>query len=142
MRPLRGAGLYKALAAAAIVFAAVLPAQPAYAATTNFYVDPVNGSDSNSGTSTAAAFRTIQAAQAAVRGVDANMSADIDVNLRGGTYSLTGPITFGASDSGTNGHTVVYQAYNGEAPVISSGKTISGWSAAWATASTRPRSAH
>lgn len=130
MRPQRaGAGLYKSLAAAAVVFAAVLPAQPAYAATTNFYVDPVNGSDSNSGTSTATAFKTIQAAQAAVRGANANMPDDIAVNLRGGTYSLTSPITFGASDSGTNGHTVVYQAYNGETPVISSGRTINGWSA-------------
>ncbi|MFF4361492.1 RICIN domain-containing protein [Streptomyces sp. NPDC001604] len=131
MRPPRiGAGTVKALAAAAVVFAAVLPATPAYAATTNFYVDPVNGSDSNSGTSTASAFKTIQAAQAAVRAVNANMSDDIVVNLRGGTYPLTAPISFGTSDSGTNGHTVVYQAYNGETPVITGGKAITGWTAA------------
>ena len=131
MRPPRiGAGTVKALAAAAVVFAAALPAQPAYAATTNFYVDPVNGSDSNSGTSTAAAFKTIQAAKAAVRAVNASMSDDIVVNLRGGTYPLTSPITFGTSDSGTNGHTVVYQAYNGETPVITGGKAITGWTAA------------
>ncbi|MCX5056426.1 RICIN domain-containing protein [Streptomyces sp. NBC_00452] len=131
MRPLRiGAGTVKALAAAAVVFAAVLPVQPAYAATTNFYVDPVNGSDSNSGTSTTAAFRTVQAAQAAVRAVNTNMSDDIVVNLRGGTYPLTAPITFGTSDSGTNGHTVVYQAYNGETPVITGGKAVTGWTAA------------
>ncbi|MFE5375141.1 RICIN domain-containing protein [Streptomyces mirabilis] len=131
MRPLRiGAGTVKALAAATVVFAAVLPVQPAYAATTNFYVDPVNGSDSNSGTSTAAAFKTVQAAKAAVRAIHANMSDDIVVNLRGGTYPLTTPITFGTSDSGTNGHTVVYQAYNGETPVISGGKAVTGWTAA------------
>ncbi|MFC3572109.1 AbfB domain-containing protein [Streptomyces yaanensis] len=66
MRPLRiGAGTVKELTAAAVVFAAVLPAQPDYAATTNFYVDPVNGSDSNSGTSPATALKTIQAAKAA-----------------------------------------------------------------------------
>ncbi|WP_055711904.1 RICIN domain-containing protein [Streptomyces torulosus] len=131
MRPLRiGAGTVKALAGAAVVFAAVLPCQPAYAATTNFYVDPVNGSDGNSGTSTAAAFKTIQAAKAAVRAVNANMSDDIVVNLRGGTYPLTAPIAFGTSDSGTNGHTVVYQAYNGETPVITGGKAITGWTAA------------
>lgn len=58
------------------------------------------------------------------------MSDDIVVNLRGGTYNLTSPITLGTSDSGTNGHTVVYQAYNGETPVISSGRTITGWTAA------------
>jgi hypothetical protein len=130
MRPLRiGAETVKALAAAA-VFAAVLPAQPAYAATTNFYVDPVNGSDSNAGTSTATAFKTIQAAKAAVRAVNANMSDDIVVNLRGGTYPLTSPISFGTGDSGTNGHTVVYQAYNGETPVITGAKAITGWTAA------------
>ncbi|MEV4560695.1 hypothetical protein AB0K51_27370 [Kitasatospora sp. NPDC049285] len=115
MRPLRiGAGTVKALVAAVAVCAAALPVQPAYAATTNFYVDPVNGSDSNSGTSTASAFRTVQAAQNAVRAIDSNMSDDIVVNLRGGTYPLSAPITFGTGDSGTNGHTVVYQAYNGE----------------------------
>ncbi|WP_449353509.1 RICIN domain-containing protein [Streptomyces shaanxiensis] len=131
MRPLhRGAGLAKALAAGIVVFATLVPVQPAQAATTNFYVDPTGGNDSNSGTSTAAAFRTIQAAQAAVRASNTNMSDDIVVNLRGGTYSLTSPITLGTSDSGTNGHTVVYQAYNGETPVISSGRTITGWTAA------------
>ncbi|MEW2118123.1 RICIN domain-containing protein [Streptomyces sp. NPDC005474] len=131
MRSLRvGAGLSKALAAAVVVCATMLPAQTAHAATSNFYVDPVNGSDSNSGTSTAAAFRTIQAAQAAVRGANANMSDDIVVNLRGGTYPLTAPITFGTSDSGTNGHTVVYQAYNGETPVITGGRAVTGWTSA------------
>ncbi|MCX5425907.1 RICIN domain-containing protein [Streptomyces sp. NBC_00078] len=131
MRPMRiGAGTVKALAAATVVFAAALPVQPAYAATTNFYIDPVNGSDSNSGTSTAAAFRTVLAAKAAVRAVNTNMSDDIVVNLRGGTYPLTTPISFGTSDSGTNGHTVVYQAYNGETPVITSGKAVTGWTAA------------
>ncbi|MFE9453939.1 RICIN domain-containing protein [Streptomyces sp. NPDC006739] len=131
MRSLRfGASTVKALAAATVVFAAVLPAQPAYAATTNFYVDPVNGNDSNAGTSTAAAFKTIQAAQAAVRAVNGNMAGDIVVNLRGGTYPLTASISFGSGDSGTNGHTVVYQAYNGETPVITSGRAITGWASA------------
>lgn len=99
MRPMRiGAGTVKALAAATVVFAALLPVQPAYAATTNFYVDPVNGSDGNSGTSTGAAFKTIQAAETAVRAANANMTDDIVVNLRGGTYpspprSASAPVT-------------------------------------------------
>ncbi|MDQ0935309.1 RICIN domain-containing protein [Streptomyces turgidiscabies] len=58
------------------------------------------------------------------------MSDDIVVNLRGGTYPLTAPISFGTSDSGTNGHTVVYQAYNGETPVITGGKAVTGWTPA------------
>ncbi|WP_141203071.1 RICIN domain-containing protein [Streptomyces griseorubiginosus] len=131
MRPLRtGAVLAKALAAGVVVFATLVPAQSAQAATLNFYVDPTGGNDSNSGTSTSAAFKTVQAAQAAVRAVNGNMSDDIVVNLRGGTYPLTAPISFGTSDSGTNGHTVVYQAYNNETPVISGGKSITGWTAA------------
>lgn len=126
MRRLRiVAGLSGALAVTAA--SVLLLSPPAHAATTNYYVDPVNGNDTNSGTSTAAAFRTIQAAQTAVRGVNANMSGDVVVNLRGGTYSLTSPITFGTSDSGTNGHNVIYQAYNGENPVVSSGRSITGW---------------
>ncbi|MHC5906748.1 RICIN domain-containing protein [Streptomyces sp. S6] len=122
----------RALTAAAVVLAAAaaLPAQPAYAATTNFYVDPVGGSDTNPGTGTATAFKTIQAARNAVRAVNANMSDDIVVNLRGGTYPLTAPVTFGTADSGTNGHKVVYQAYSGETPVITGGKAITGWTAA------------
>ncbi|MER7674244.1 RICIN domain-containing protein [Kitasatospora sp. NPDC096128] len=131
MRPLRiGARTAMAFAAAAAIVTAVLPAQPAYAATTNFYVDPVNGSDGNPGTSTTSAFKTIQAAQAAVRNANTNMSDDIVVNLRGGTYPLTTPVTFGTADSGTNGHTVVYQAYNGETPVITGGTTLTGWTPA------------
>ncbi|WP_055526375.1 RICIN domain-containing protein [Streptomyces graminilatus] len=131
MRPLRfGAGTVTALAVATVAFAAVLPVQPAFAAATNFYVDPVNGNDSNSGTSTGSAFKTVQAAKAAVAAINSSMSDDIVVNLRGGTYPLTAPITFGASDSGNNGHTVIYQAYNGETPVISGGKAITGWTTA------------
>ncbi|MEY9841164.1 hypothetical protein ABH941_006438 [Streptacidiphilus sp. EB103A] len=133
--PARFYGLMRSAAAAVLVLGAgaaattALPAQPAYAAAANFYVDPVNGSDSNSGTSTTAAFRTIQAAQTAVRTIATNMSDDIVVNLRGGSYPLTSPVTFGTGDSGTNGHTVVYQAYNGETPVLTGARTISGWSA-------------
>ncbi|MFF2078226.1 RICIN domain-containing protein [Kitasatospora sp. NPDC058162] len=58
------------------------------------------------------------------------MSDDIVVNLRGGTYQLTAPLTFGTADSGSNGHTVVYQAYNGETPVFTGGRTVTGWTQA------------
>lgn len=58
----------------AVVAISVLPAQPALAAATSFFVDPGSGSDSNSGTSKAAAFKTIQRAQAAVRAVTGRLS--------------------------------------------------------------------
>ncbi|MET8944834.1 RICIN domain-containing protein [Streptomyces sp. NPDC004542] len=113
-----------------IATAVVLPAQSAHAADMNFYVDPTNGSDSNSGTSTASAFKTIQHARDAVRAVNSDMSGDIVVNLRGGTYRLTSAVDFTTADSGSNGHTVVYQAYGSETPVISSAQTITGWTPA------------
>lgn len=129
-RPRIVAGLGKAVTAAALVATTLLlPAPHAFAASANFYVDPANGSDSNPGTSPTTAFRTIQAAQSAVRAENSDMSGDIVVYLRGGTYSLSSPLTFGTSDSGTNGHNVIYQAYNGETPVVSGGRTITGWTA-------------
>ena len=57
----------------------------------------------------------------------ADMAADINVELEGGTYDLAHPLTFGPADSGTNGFTVTYQAAPGQSPVISGGYPISGW---------------
>jgi len=128
MRPARLlVGLLQTLLVATAV---VLPAQAAHAADTSFYVDPANGSDSNSGTSTSAAFKTITKARDAVRAVNSGMSGDIVVNLRGGTYPLTSPVDFTTADSGTNGHNVVYKAYGSETPVVSGARSITGWTSA------------
>ena len=128
MRPARLiVGLLQTLLVATAV---VLPAQAAHAADTSFYVDPTNGSDSNSGTSTSAAFKTITKARDAVRTVNSAMSGDIVVNLRGGTYPLTSPVDFTTADSGTNGHNVIYKAYGSETPIVSGAKSITGWTAA------------
>ena len=77
---------------------------------------------------------TLAGAQEAVRERTAQMDADIVVNLRGGTYALTDPLRFSAAagDSGTGGHSVVYQAYGyatswQEAPIISGGQPVTGW---------------
>ncbi|MGW2962787.1 RICIN domain-containing protein [Streptomyces sp. NPDC001220] len=128
MRPARLiVGLLQTLLVATAV---VLPAQAAHAADTSFYVDPTNGSDSNSGTSTSAAFKTIAKARDVVRTVNSAMSGDIVVNLRGGTYPLTSPVDFTSADSGTNGHNVIYRAYGSETPVVSSARSITGWTSA------------
>ncbi|WP_328684844.1 RICIN domain-containing protein [Streptomyces sp. NBC_00343] len=128
MRPARLiVGLLQTLLVATAI---VLPAQAAHAADTSFYVDPTNGSDSNSGTSTSAAFKTITKARDAVRTVNSAMSGDIVVNLRGGTYPLTSPVDFTSADSGTNGHNVIYKAYGSETPVVSSARSITGWTSA------------
>jgi hypothetical protein len=93
-----------------------------------YYVDPdpAKGNDANPGSLTAP-FRTIQKARDVVRTINASMSGDIIINLRGGWFVLTSPLTFTAADSGGNGYNVIYQAYAGEFPVISGGRQITGW---------------
>nr|WP_240343969.1 carbohydrate binding domain-containing protein [Paenibacillus sp. SYP-B3998] len=91
-----------------------------------FYVDPVNGNDSNSGTLNAPV-KTIGKARDLVRTVNANMAEDIVVYLRGGTYTQTNTLVFTEQDSGSNGHYVVYKSYPGETAVISGGQNITGW---------------
>ena len=104
----------------------VLPASVTAATTqATYYVSPT-GSDSNPGT-LAAPFQTIAKARDVVRTVNTTMTGDIIVYLRGGTYPLSGTLTFGPSDGGSNGNYVRYQAYTGETPLITGGKPITGW---------------
>ncbi|HZV75857.1 MAG TPA: right-handed parallel beta-helix repeat-containing protein [Conexibacter sp.] len=77
-------------------------------------------------------FRTVARAQQRVRALTAGMHADVVVNLRGGTHTLSAPLQLSAADSGRNGHRVVYQAYgygthHEEDAVVSGGQEISGW---------------
>ncbi|WP_181592549.1 Ig-like domain-containing protein [Paenibacillus sp. YN15] len=115
-----------------------------------YYVDPVNGDDTNSGTNENEAFKTIQKARDIVRMSSSDMTHDITVVLKGGRYEQgctlideplydqfgkiyatrqikSGTLTFDERDSGTNGFNVIYQAAPGEAPVISGGRSITGW---------------
>jgi hypothetical protein len=62
-----------------------------------------------------------------IRTVNAGMSGDIEVFLRGGTYSLASTFALDNRDSGKNGYKVRYKAYPGEIPVLSGGTNISGW---------------
>lgn len=70
---------------------------------------------------------SITAAQHLARTASARATADVAVYLRGGTYVLSEPLTFDSRDSAANGFRVVYQAYQGETPVISGGRKITGW---------------
>lgn len=63
-----------------------------------YYVDPINGSNSNSGTSVGAAFNTIDKARDVVRTINSNMTGDIYIYLRGGTYQLDSTLRFTDSD--------------------------------------------
>ena len=120
-RPLRAA-VVAALAAGGVVAA---PAVASHAATmTTVYVSPTG-----SGTScSAAAPCSLTQAKASVEALAGNMTGDIVVQLAGGTYRLSAPLALGAADSGSNGHTVVWQAAAGATPVISGGRQVTGWS--------------
>ncbi|MEN0083210.1 MAG: RICIN domain-containing protein [Leifsonia sp.] len=118
------------LAAATIAAALLAAPTAAFAATTNFWVDPSAGNDSNAGTSSSQAFKTLARAQSAVRAVNTGMSDDIVVNLLGGTYTQTSTLALTDADSGTNGHYVRWQAAPGASPVISGMRAVSGWTSA------------
>ena len=89
----------RSLLAVAVFAAAALPAaitnqMPASAATqATYYVAP-NGNDTNPGTITSP-FKTLQHARDVVRTVNANMTGDINVYLRGGNYPVSSTIEFG-----------------------------------------------
>lgn len=92
---------------------AAMLAQPALAIT--YYV-ATDGSDSNSGTSTTAPFRTIQRAMNVVVPGD-------NVQIRGGTYREQIEATRG----GTATAPITVSAYPGEIPVIKGSIVVTGW---------------
>lgn len=53
--------------------------------------------------------------------------SDVTVELAGGTYHLSKPLTFTAADSGRDGHPVTWKALPGQTPVISGGRRVTGW---------------
>ncbi|RZT82978.1 parallel beta helix pectate lyase-like protein [Micromonospora violae] len=119
------------LAVAALVAATLpavltnqLPASAAVQAT--YYVAP-DGNDANPGT-LQSPFKTIQRARDVVRTINASMTGDIEVYLRGGRYPVSSTIEFGAADSGANGFRVSYAAYPNETPILDGGVPVTGWS--------------
>ncbi|GAQ63765.1 RICIN domain-containing protein [Streptomyces scabiei] len=99
------------------------PASAAVQAT--YYVAP-DGSDTNAGT-ISAPFKTLRHARDVVRTVNDDMTGDINVFLRGGDYPVRSTIDFTSADSGTNGHRVVYAAYQDEKPALNGGVPVDGW---------------
>ncbi|MFC8435802.1 RICIN domain-containing protein [Streptomyces sp. NPDC057253] len=114
------------MALSATVLTSLTTPTPASAATQATYYIAPNGDDSNSGT-ISAPFKTLQHARDVVRTVNSNMTGDINVYLRGGTYPVNSTINFTSADSGTNGHQIVYAAYPGEKPVLDGGVQVTGW---------------
>lgn len=60
----------------------------------------------------------------------------VEVQLRGGTYSIPATVVFEAQDGGTQSAPVLYRAFPGERPILSGGTRITGWTqegALWRT---------
>lgn len=95
-------------------------------AQTNYYIDPINGNDGNIG-SLEKPFKTLTKARDFIKTVNATMTSNITIYLRGGDYQLSESLVFGANDGGKNGFNVIYKAYNDEKTVITGGKQITGW---------------
>lgn len=88
----------------------------------DYFVAP-SGNDSWPGT-LEKPFRTIAAAQAAVRRDAERGKSAVTVYLRDGTYHLSETVVFTPDDSGTEAAPVTYTAYKDEQPVISGGSEI------------------
>jgi hypothetical protein len=96
--------------------------------TADYFVAP-NGSDAGPGTKDRP-FATPARAALAVRRLKAEQpgrARPITVMVRGGMYPLAQSLTLTPEDSGTEKAPVVYAAYPGESPVLSAGRTITGW---------------
>ena len=72
---------------------------------------------------------SITTAQQAVRHDRAQHSTTVQVILADGTYRLAAPLDFGAADSGSPGHPVVWTAAPGAHPVLSGATSVGDWTA-------------
>ena len=88
-----------------------------------FYASPTGSGK----TCTLSAPCSLAAAKSAVEGKTSGMSQDLTVVLEGGTYELGSTLTFDGTDSGSNGHNVVYKAMPGQNVVLSGGVRVTGW---------------
>lgn len=100
------------------------PAAAHAAVQTTLYASPTGSGSSCSQSSPC----SLAGARSAVESADSSMTGDIVVNLMGGTYRLSSTFTLGPQDSGTNGHTVDWEAYPGQTPTIEGSQQVTGWS--------------
>lgn len=126
--------LKKAVAVLSSIAMAASPLTPAVSAVDE--ISPVSehaiyvaadGSDSNGDGSIEKPYATIYKARDAVREINDDMTENITIYFRGGTYYLDQTIELGVEDSGTNDYFVEYKAYPGEQPIFNGGKKVEGW---------------
>ncbi len=109
--------------------------QAALAQPLTYYVAP-QGNDAWSGTlaepnagASDGPWASLTGARDALRTLrgENKITGPVTVALRGGTYAVTEPIVFSPEDSGTLEAPITYIAYEDETPVISGGRTLTGF---------------
>ncbi|MBQ4517158.1 MAG: hypothetical protein II997_01065 [Clostridia bacterium] len=95
-------------------------------ATNDIYV-AVDGDNEGSGTFVDP-LKTVDAAQKRIRQRNDDMTTDLSVYLREGTYYLPSALSFGTEDSGTNGYRIHYRSYGDEEAILSGAKVVNNWS--------------
>ncbi|MFC4656778.1 right-handed parallel beta-helix repeat-containing protein [Rheinheimera marina] len=86
----------------------------------------LSGSDSNEG-SLLKPLKTIAAAKNKVRKLNKNMTEDLNVYIHEGIYHLNEPLVFDSQDSGTEGHSISYQAFGNDIVSIRSAIYLNKW---------------
>jgi len=118
-----------------VLFLALVAPPAAWTAPPIFFVS-TDGNDAWSGTLQApddagsdGPFATLTRARDALRAVaeDGGDTKNATVYVRGGTYYLDEPLTFGPEDSGTEGAPILWQAFKTEAVWLVGGKPLSGF---------------
>jgi hypothetical protein len=90
------------------------------------YVAP-GGQDDNAGTE-AAPLASLAGARDRVRAVKADHAGEtVVVEFAAGTYSMSGPVDFGAGDSGAADAPIVYRAARGADVRLTGGRAVGGW---------------
>jgi len=101
---------------------------PTSSSIVEFTIAP-NGNDNNPGTKDQP-FASLERARDAVRQLTQSghfPSGGVNIWLRGGVYTLSQPLKLSAQDSGKLGASVVYRAYDQEKPILTGGRTITGF---------------
>ena len=113
------------LVVAALYITAAFPAPAAVQAT--IYASPTGSGHVGSRDAPC----SLTGARDLARTMNAGMTGDIVIQLRGGTYQLAAPFQLNESeathDSGTNGFNIIYAACPGETPILSGGIEVTGW---------------
>ena len=110
--------------------------EPVSQAQKTYYVDVNNGNDKYTGglaapnkSLTDGPFKTIEKAKNEIRNLKSKgqLNSPTQVVIRGGVYHLTDTLVFTPDDSGSDEFPVSYTAYEGENPVLSGSRKITGW---------------